>query len=85
MGRFDNIIARNRKPFRLPSSRGMLIRGVFILLILGAFLFTKWGTPPEDKRPGINVVPGPQDQPKSVPGVKLYRAPANKTAQPERP
>ncbi len=61
----------------------MLIRGVFILLTLGAFLFTKWGTPPEDKRPGINVVPAPQE--KSVPGVKLYRAPANKTAQPERP
>ena len=82
MSRLDNIVARNKQPFRLPSSRGMLIRGIFLLLILGAFLFTKWGTPPEDKRPGINVVPGPA---KDVRGVKLYRAPAKKPTQPERP
>ncbi len=83
MGRFDNIIARNKKPFRLPSSRGMLLRGIFILVIIGAFLFTKWGTPPEAERPGNNVVPAPQE--KSVPGVKPYRAPVKKTTQPERP
>jgi hypothetical protein len=75
VGRFDEIVARNQKPFRLASSRGMIVRGIFLLLILALFLFTSWGTPPEDKRPGINVVPGPQDA-KPVRGVKLYRAPA---------
>lgn len=75
MGRLENIVARNRKPFRMPSSRAMLIRGLFLLLILAAFLFTSWGTPPEDKRPGVNVVPTKDP---AVRDVKLYRAPPKK-------
>jgi hypothetical protein len=75
VGRFDEIIARNKQPFRLKGTRALLIRGFFLLLILVLFLFTSWATPPEDHRPGINVVPTPAKE-KAVHDVKLYRAPA---------
>lgn len=75
MGRFEDIVARNRQPFRLQGSRAMLLRGLFLVLILGLFLFTKWAMPPVDKRPGINVVP---EKDPAVRGVKLYKVPAKK-------
>jgi hypothetical protein len=75
VGRLDEIVARNKQPFRLKGTRSLLVRGLFLLLILGLFLFTSWGTPPPDTRPGINVVV-PKDP--AVRDVKLYRAPAKK-------
>lgn len=75
MGRLENIVERNRQPFRLKGSRALLIRGLFLLLILAMFLFTDWGKQPEDHRPGINVVPAKDP---AVRGVKLYQVPATK-------
>ena len=75
MGRLDEIVARNKQPFRLKGTRAMVIRGVFLLLILALFLFTSWAKPPPDTRPGINVVP---DKNPAVRDVKLYRQPAKK-------
>ena len=77
MGRLDNIVQRNKQPFRLKGSRGMLVRGLFLLLILALFLFSSWAKPPPDNRPGINVVPSPPQPPKekAVHGVKLWKAP----------
>lgn len=72
MGRLENITQRNKHPFRLKGSRGLLVRGLFLLLILAAFLFTGWARPPEDKRPGINVVPSKD---RSVRDVKLWTPP----------
>lgn len=74
MGRLENIAQRNKQPFRLKGSRSMLVRGIFLLLILALFLFTRWATPPEDKRPGINVVPTPSKD-RAVHDVKLWKAP----------
>lgn len=75
MGRLENIAQRNKQPFRLQGSRAMLVRGVFLLVILGAFLFTRWASPPPDNRPGINVVPAKDP---AVRDVKLYKVPAKK-------
>ena len=75
MGRLDNITARNKHPFRMKGSRAFLVRGLFLLVILALFLFTSWASPPEDTRPGINVVP---EKDPAVRDVKLYRAPAKK-------
>ena len=75
MGRFEDIVQRNKQPFRLQGSRAMLIRGVFLLVILSLFLFSRWATPPEDHRPGINVVPAKDP---AVRGVKLYKVPQKK-------
>ena len=72
MGRLDNIAQRNKHPFRLKGSRGLIVRGLFLLLILALFLFTSWAKPPPDTRPGINVVPSKD---KAVHGVKLWKAP----------
>ena len=72
MGRLEDIALRNKQPFRLKGSRSMLIRGVFLLLILALFLFSSWATPPEDTRPGINVVPSKD---RAVHDVKLRPAP----------
>jgi hypothetical protein len=75
VGRLEDIKERNKQPFRLKGSRAMVIRGVFLLLILGLFLFSNWGKQPEDNRPGINVVPAKDP---AVRGVKLYKVPAKK-------
>lgn len=73
MGKLDDIVARNRQPFRLKGSRSLIVRGLFLLLILALFLFTDWGTQPEDNRPGVNVVPAKDP---AVRDVKLWKAPA---------
>lgn len=75
MSRLNDIVARNKQPFRLQGTRAMVIRGLFLLLILALFLFTSWAKPPEDHRPGINVVV-PKDP--AIRDVKLYRPPAKK-------
>jgi len=75
VGRLDNIAQRNKHPFKLVGSRGMVIRSLFLLLILALFLFTDWATQPEDHRPGINVVPAKDP---AVRGVKLYKVPPKK-------
>jgi len=72
VGKLEDIVARNQQSFRLKGSRAMLLRGLFLLLILGLFLFTKWAMPPKDDRPGINVVP---EKDRAVRGVKLYKVP----------
>jgi hypothetical protein len=72
VGKLEDIVARNKQPFRLQGSRAMILRGVFLLLILAFFLFTSWAKPPPDDRPGINVIV-PKDP--AVRDVKLYRSP----------
>jgi hypothetical protein len=75
VGRLEDIKERNKQPFRLKGSRALFIRGLFLLLILGLFLFSDWATQPEDTRPGINIVPAKDP---AVRGVKLYKVPAKK-------
>jgi hypothetical protein len=75
VGKLEEIVARNKQPFRLQGTRSMIVRGVFLLLILALFLFTSWASPPPDHRPGINVTV-PKDP--AVRDVKLYRAPPAK-------
>ncbi len=85
MGRLENIASRNRHPWKL---RGMLsfgLRSLFLLVILGLLVFTKWGLPPKDERPGINVVPAPAPRPApaddhAIHGVKLWKPPAKGSA-----
>ncbi len=74
MSRLGDIADRNKNPWKLQGTRSLLVRGLFLLLILAAFLFTDWAKQPEDHRPGINVVPAKDP---AVRGVKLYRAPAS--------
>lgn len=82
MGRLEDIAARNQG-----SSRGSLkknfsfgLRSLFLLVILGLLIFTKWAMPPKDTRPGVNVVPGPQDMPRPRGGIYLMKQPASGSA-----
>ena len=90
MGRLENIASRNKHPWRLKGTFSFGLRSLFLLVILGLLIFTNWATSPEDKRPGINVVPAPskdasepQGEPvplgdKAVRDVKLWSPPAKK-------
>ena len=42
VGRLENIIARNSRLHGFRPSYGMILRGVFLLFILAALLFTDW-------------------------------------------
>jgi hypothetical protein len=42
VGRLENIIARNRRPHGLRATIGMVWRGVLLLLLLAALIFTDW-------------------------------------------
>jgi len=42
VGRLENIIARNRRPVGVRATIGLVWRGLFILFILGALIFTDW-------------------------------------------
>jgi len=72
VGRLENITQRNRHPWKLKGIRGIVVP-VFVLVILVMMMFTDWGSPPPDTRPGINIVPAKDG---AVRGVKLYRAPS---------
>ena len=50
------------------------VRSIFLLVILGMLIFTRWAIPPKDDRPGINVIPPATN----VHGVMLWKAPAKK-------
>ena len=71
MGRLENIIARNRRPVGIRATVGLVWRGLFILFILAALIFTDWALTDEapDQRP---APPGERH----IDGVPVLRAPA---------
>lgn len=75
MGRLDNIVQRNKHPWRLRGTLSFGLRSVFLLVILGLLIFTDWALSPDDDRPGINVVP---EKDPAVRDVKLWKPPAQR-------
>ena len=73
MGRLDNIVQRNKHPWKLRGVLSFGARSVFLIVILGLLIFTDWALSPPDNRPGINIVP-PKDP--AVRDVKLWSPPA---------
>ncbi len=85
MSRLDDIKRRNRSGgYQLKHNWEFGLRSLFLLLILGLLAFTKWATPPPDHRPGIEIVPGPQDaakmRPRPTGGTTMMRAPRRPAA-----
>ena len=76
MGRLEDIAARNQHPWKMRGQLSFGLRSLFLLVILGLLIFTDWALSPEDKRPGVDVVP-----PTTVPrtDIKLWTPP------PQRP
>jgi hypothetical protein len=61
VGRLEDIIARNRRPHGARATFGFLWRGLFLLFILAALIFTDWAltddgggsaSPPSARPPG---------------------------------
>ena len=73
VGRLDNIVQRNKHPWKLKNTLSFGLRSVFLLVILGMLIFTDCARQPEDKRPGINVVP---ERDPAVRDIKLWKPPA---------
>ncbi len=88
MGRLEDIAARNRDPKWFKGQLAFGLRSIFLLVIVGALLFTRWALAPADDRPGINIVV-PKDP--AVRDVKLWSAPRRPAGSgaagqpPERP
>jgi len=49
VGRLENIIARNRRPHGFRATLGLLWRGLILIFILGALLFTDWALTDEER------------------------------------
>lgn len=77
VGRLENIIARNRRPVGFRATVGLVWRGVFILLILGALIFTDWALTEEEPAPAVIQPPPPPRDPneRRVEGIKVLRPP----------
>lgn len=75
MGRLENIIARNRRPMGFRATVGFVWRGLFLLFILAALIFTDWALTDEARDP-----PAPQPPPapgeRRLDGVPVLRSPA---------
>ena len=76
MGRLEDIIARNRRPTGLRASIGFVWRGLFLLFILGALIFTDWALTDEARDPPAPqpVAPGAR----RLDGVPVLRSPARR-------
>jgi hypothetical protein len=77
VSRLEAIANRNKHPWKLKGMLSFGLRSLFLLVILGLLIFTNWAISPEDKRPGINVVPAPSKD-RAVRDVKLWSPPAKK-------
>ena len=77
MSRLAAIANRNKHPWKLKGMLAFGLRSLFLLVILGLLVFTRWAIPPKDDRPGVNVIPSPPKE-HAVHGVKLWKAPAKK-------
>jgi hypothetical protein len=80
VGRLENIIARNRRPVGVRATIGFVWRGLFILFILAALIFTDWAltdeAPQEPASPAARpVAPGER----RIDGVPVLRSPARRT------
>lgn len=74
MGRLENIIARNQKPIGLRATVGLAWRGVLLLLLLIALLFTDWALSRDDA-PAPQPAARPRPVERRLDGVPVLRAP----------
>ncbi|HWO23847.1 MAG TPA: hypothetical protein VNO30_34130 [Kofleriaceae bacterium] len=82
MGRLENIIARNRRPIGARATVGFVWRGLFILFILAALIFTDWALTdeaPDSQGPPAARPASPGER--HIDGVPVLRAPARAPAR----
>jgi len=79
VGRLENIIARNHRPNGLRATWPFVWRGLFLLFILGALIFTDWALTdddqPDDRGPAARP-PHPGEH--RLDGVPMLRPPPRK-------
>jgi hypothetical protein len=77
VGRLENIIARNRRPVGARATFTLVWRGLFLLFILGALVFTDWALTDDDGGGGdaraIQPVARPRPDEHRVDGVHVLR------------
>jgi len=78
VGRLENIIARNQRPIGARATFGFVWRGLFLLFILGALIFTDWALSNDDGGGGgdaraIQPVARPRPDEHRVDGVHVLR------------
>jgi hypothetical protein len=71
VGRLENIIARNRRPHGFRATVGMVWRGVLLLLLLGALIFTDWALTGDAGEPSSARPPAPGER--RLDGVPVLR------------
>lgn len=72
VGRLENIIARNRRPHGFRATVGLAWRGLLLLFLLAALLFTDWALTDGRSEPAAQP-PGEH----RLDGVPILRAPAH--------
>jgi hypothetical protein len=80
VGRLENIIARNRRPVGFRATAGLLWRGLFLLFILGALIFTDWALTDRSGPAPAARPPSPGEH--RLDGVPVLRSPARPRPQP---
>jgi hypothetical protein len=76
VGRLENIIARNRRPIGARATVGFVWRGLFLLFILAALIFTDWALTDEARDPPAPQPATPDER--RLDGVPVLRSPARR-------